>query len=155
MANLYALQQVGVADGTLTPPNRADGGQVNAHSRVLVASKQAGTDAWNNGDVVYLGKKPKGHKIVKIELVTDTSFATSTIDVGIGTDPRTAFGTTTAGKYATGQTVTTVNKPTVIGPLASTVDDDAPDEEFLYATIGVANVAAAVVASLLVHTAAI
>jgi len=55
MANLYALQQVGVADGTVIPAAKADGRQVSAKESVTVASKVAG-QAWANGDKIFLGR---------------------------------------------------------------------------------------------------
>lgn len=154
MANRYAGQQIGVADGTAIPAARADAREVNSKKKVLIASKRAGTDAWNTGDVIYLGKKPAGWKVTDVKLVTGTSLGTSTVDVGVGTDPRSAFGTSTADKYVDGATLTTTDVPTSIGPKASTVDDTPGAEEHLYATIGVANIAAAVAASFLIEMAA-
>jgi hypothetical protein len=146
MATKYALQQQGVMDGTNVPPNKADGREINADKQVILASKLAGTDAWNSGDIVYLGRKPAGRKITSVRLTSDTSLSTSTLSVGIGTDPRASASVTTATKYVNAATHTTpLDKPTVIGPLASTLDDTPPDEEHLWLTIGVTNIAAAVV----------
>lgn len=142
MADVYATQQVGVADGTQIPDERADGREVGAESRVTIASKPVGT-ALNINDRLYLGKRPAGMKLVGVKLVSDTSFGTTTIDVGDGT---------TADKYVDGKTMTAVNVPTAIGPKASTVDDEAGDEqEDLWATILTANVGSAVVASFILE----
>lgn len=142
MADVYATQQVGVADGTAVPADRSDGRQVGASKIATVASKPVGT-ALNVNDRLYLGKKPRGCKLVDVKLVSDTSFGTTTIDIGDGT---------TADKYVDGKTMTVANAPTSIGPKASTVDDDpSDDEEDLYATILTANVGAAVVASFILE----
>lgn len=111
MAKRYAIQQVGVIDGTSTPPKRADARQVNAKKRLIVASKQVLADA--AGDTISLGKVPANAMITKIELLTDTSFgATATIAVGIAG---------ASGKYVAARTFTVTDVPTVIGPKASTV----------------------------------
>jgi hypothetical protein len=152
MATKYAVQQQGVMDATLVPANKADGREVNASEQVILASKLAGTDAWNSGDIVYLGRKPAGRKITSIALVTDTSLATTTLSVGIGADPRVAASVTTAAKYVSAATHTApLNVPTALGPLASTIDDTPPDEEHLWLTVGVANIAAAVVATIVIR----
>ena len=150
MATRYALQQKGVADSTKVPSDKSDARQVLGHRMTLVASKDGGTDAWNSGDVVYLGRKPAGFKITSIAIVADTSLGTSTLSVGVGGDPRQGGTVTTAAKYVSAATNTVVDKPTVIGPLASTVDDAPGDEEHLWLTIGTTNIAAAVIASLLI-----
>lgn len=146
MATRYALQQVGVSDGTKFPPDKADGRQVNARSFSLLASKQSG-DAWNDGDTVVLGRIPAGHKVVGIRATTDTSWSTSTISIGTAGTP---------AKYVSAKTLTATNVPTALGPLASTLDD-APlaAAEDLIATIGVANIGGAVLATIEVETVAI
>lgn len=142
MADVYALQQQGVADGTAIPADRSDGRQVGAARIVTVASKPVGTALVVN-DRLYLGKRPTGCKLTDVKLVSDTSFSTTTIDIGDGT---------TADKYVDGATMTAVNVPTSIGPKASTVDDDpSDDDEDLWATILTANVGAAVVASFILE----
>ena len=146
MATKYALQQKGVADSSKVPADKADGRQVGAHKRTILASKDAGVDAWNSGDVIYLGKKPANEKIVAIRGCTDTSFATSTLSIGDGT---------TADKYVAAKTLTATDVPTTLGPKASTLDDAPGDEEELWLTIGVANIAAAVVATIEIELAGI
>lgn len=132
MANHYPKQQVGVADGTKTPADRADGREVNAKRRSILASKVTGT-AWASGDKVYLGKKPQGYKLTDVKLCASASLATSTIDIG---------DADTVDKYVDGATLTTPNVPTSIGPKASTLAADPGDTEELWATIGVATIAA-------------
>lgn len=138
MADKYALQQTGVADGTLNPPDKADGRQVNAGRTTILASKKNG-EAWNSADRVFLGKKNANEKIVGIRATTDTSFTTSTLSIGDGT---------TADKYVGAALLTAVNVPTAIGPKASTLDDAPGAEEDLWLTIGVANIAAGVLATI-------
>lgn len=143
MTDRYAMQQVGVADGTV-PKAKLDGRQVGAHARVIIASKVTGTQ-WSSGDRIYLGKKKAGEKIVKVLCCTDTSFGTATLDLGDGT---------TAGKFLTGKVLTVTDVPTVIGPKASILDDDPlTTDEDLWLTIGVTNIASATVATFLIELA--
>lgn len=146
MATKYVLQQRGVADGTSIPADKADGRQVNAMRKVLVASKPT-DEAWNTGDVIFLGKKAAGSKITGIRLTTGTSLSTTTIDIGDGT---------TVDKYVDGATLTTTDRPTYIGPKASIADDD-PDagEVALWATILTTNIAAGVALTLEIELACI
>ncbi|GGD73921.1 hypothetical protein [Croceicoccus mobilis] len=132
MATHYAKQQTGVADGTVIPPNKADGREVNAKRRSILASKVTGT-AWASGDKVFLGKKPAGYKVTAIKLCTGTSLGTSTVSIGTAD---------TADKYVATKTLTATDVPTMLGPKASTLDDTPGDEEDLYATVGTASIAA-------------
>lgn len=150
MATKYAIQQQGVADGASIPADKADGRQVNANRTVILASKEAGV-AWDSGDVVYLGKKKPGEKITDIKVTTGTSFGTSTVSIGVGGDPRAGGTVTDATKYTAAKTLTTTDTPTSFGPKASTLDDDPDAEEHLWATIGVANIAAATVATIAIE----
>ncbi len=135
MPDFYAIQQKGVADGTKIPPDRSDGRQVGASRFVTLASKPT-DQAIAAGDRLYLGKRPRGTKLTAIRLTTGTSLATTQIAVG---------DATTAGKYATGRTLTVTDTPTPIGPLASTLDDvPSDDDEALWATFTVAGIGAAV-----------
>ena len=85
MADRYALEQVGVADGTL-PPKLADGGLVHAKRRVITASFPTGT-AQANGDRLYLGKLPIGAKVKAINGITDTTLGTTTLSIGTTASP--------------------------------------------------------------------
>lgn len=150
MATKYATQQQGVVDGTAVPADKHDARQVNAKKTAIVASKEAGV-SWANGDKIYLGFKPAGCKIVDIKANSDTSFGTSTLKIGIGEDPLSGDTISDDNKYVDGKTMTAVNTPTSIGPLASTVDDSPPDGEHLWLTPGVADIGAAVIASIVVE----
>lgn len=146
MATHYAKQQVGVVDGTQVPAKKADGREVNAHSRLLLASKVTGT-TWTSGDKINLGKVPSGRKITAIRLCTGTSLGTATISIGTAGD---------ATKYVNAATLTATDVPTVLGPKASTLDDDPlAAEEELFATIGTANIASATVLTFIIETAGI
>lgn len=148
MATKYAIQQQGVMDGSAIPADKADGREVGGAKTSLLASKEAGV-AWNSADVIYLGAKPQGCKITDIKWNSDTDMGSATIDIGVGGDPRNGGAVTTADTYVDGVTVSATNTPTSIGPKASTADD-APGEteEHLWATIGGANIGAAVLATL-------
>lgn len=138
MADRYAQQQVGVADGTQTPKAKLDGRQVGAHIRIITASKVPGV-AWASGDRIYLGRKKAHEKLVRVDANTDTSFGTATLDLGDGT---------TAGKFLTGKTVTATDTPTPIGPRASIRDDDPlTTDEDLWLTIGVVAIASGTLAT--------
>lgn len=146
MATKYPLQQVGVADGTLVPANRADAREVNANKGVLLASKST-SEAWNSGDLIFLGKKPAGVKITDIKVNTGTSTGSATIAIGDGT---------TADKYVAAVAVTTTNVPVQIGPKAATVDDAIMDaDEELWATIASANIASGTALTITIEYAGI
>lgn len=135
-------QLVGVTDGTLVPPRQADGREVGAFVRRSVFSKVTGTE-WAVGNTIPLGKKPAGHKVTSVRLVTGTSLGTSTIDVGIAGS---------AKKYVDAATLTTTNRVTEIGVAATAMDADPPGEEDLIATVGVAAIAAATRLTFIIET---
>lgn len=138
MATWYAKQQVGVADGTKIPPNKASGSEVGAKVSVHVASKNAG-EVWANGDVIYLGKLRKGEHLRRVWLNSDTSFGTTTVSIGTLAVP---------AKYVSAKTMTVVDTPTMLGPKASTADDGPlTADEDIYATLAVGGVAGVVLAS--------
>lgn len=137
MADVYATQQVGVADGTAVPATKADGREVNAKRTTIVASKPVGT-ALNSGDQFFLGTKPAGRKVVGVRVTSDTSFGSA--QVAVGTKASTA-------KYVAARTMTVVDTPTYLGPKASTLDDAPGDAEDLWVTVSAANIGAAVVAT--------
>lgn len=142
MANQFPKQQRNVADLGFAPTAKHDGRQIGAAKRITVASKVTGT-AWAIGDTVYLGRKSAGHTLLSVKACTDTSLATSTIDIGVGGDPKAGGAVTTAGKYVAGATLTVTDRLTEIGVKATTLDDDPPGEEHIWATVGVAAIAAA------------
>lgn len=134
MPDFYALQQIGVADGTKIPADKADGGQVGANVSTITASK-GGTQALAAGDRLFLGRVPAGSRVSKIFITTDTSLGTSTIAIGT---------TATPAKYVAARVFTTpTDAPTPIGPRASTLDDGllAADED-LWLTVAVATIVA-------------
>ena len=135
MADIYAIQQKGVADGTKTPPEKADGRVVGANKRSTFASK-ATDQALATGDRLFLGFKPAGCNLVGVKATASASLGTTTIDIG---------DADTADRFVDGKTLTAVDTPTVLGPKASTLDDTPSDaQEPIWATILTANVGAAV-----------
>jgi hypothetical protein len=128
MAVRYPKQLVGVTDGSQVPAKAADGREVGAFTRRSIFSKVTGTE-WAINDTIPLGKKPKGHKVTSIKLVTGTSLGSATIDVGIAGD---------VGKYVAGATLTTTERVTEIGVKAAAMDADPGAEEDLFATVKVA-----------------
>ena len=132
MADYYSQQMTGVADGTKIPANKADAGQVGAKKSSITASKPLG-QALAAGDRLYLGRVRAGNRIVQILLTTDTSLGTSTIAIG---------SAASAAKYVAATTFTTpTDRPTAIGPKASTLDDGAlTADEDLWLTVAVATI---------------
>lgn len=150
----YVKQQVGVADGTKIPVDRADGRQVNAAGRKIVASKVTGT-AWGSGDTIYLGKKNAGHTITSIKACTDTSFGSATVAIGVGPDPKSGDAPTDASKYVAAQTLTATDLPTELKLKASTMDDEPGEAEHLFLTVGAASIAAGTIATFVIETVGI
>tara|TARA_R110000868_G_scaffold32613_4_gene118704 strand:- start:1907 stop:2350 length:444 start_codon:yes stop_codon:yes gene_type:complete len=113
MVDRYAVEQVGVLDGTSVPAKKLDGSLVGAKRRSIRATKQVLADA--AADRVYLGRFPQGSTCKDIKFVTDTTLGSATM----------AIGTTAApAKYVAARTFTTpVDVPTSIGPRASAWDD--------------------------------
>ena len=109
MANRFAIQQVGVLDGTAYPAKKLDGAQVGAKERRTLCSKQVLADAV--GDTVTLCTIPAGAIVRQVNINSDTSLGTSTIAIGTVATP---------AKYVAATTFTTpLNVPTAIGPKAS------------------------------------
>ena len=71
MTDRYAVEQVGVADGTKTPADKLDGRLIGAKIRSIRATKQVVAD--QIADRVYLGRLPQGSHLKEILLTTDTS----------------------------------------------------------------------------------
>jgi len=138
-------QLVGVTDGTAIPPKLADGREYGAGKRSFIYSKVPGT-VWAATNTVQLGKKPAGHKVTSVRLCTNTSLGTSTIDVGIPGSVK---------KYVDAATLTTTNRLTEIGVNATALDDDPVGEETLFATIGVADIAAGTLLTFIIETVGI
>lgn len=137
MATFYAKQFIGVKDGTKTPASRADGRQVGAKIRSIIADKNpsGSTQALAAADKLFIGTLPAGATPMDFVGLTDVTLGTSTISIGTLAD---------ATKYVNAKTLTAVDTPTSIGVKASAREAGpvAADED-LYATIGTATVAAA------------
>lgn len=134
MADFYASQQIGVADGT-SPPKRADGRQVGAKKRSTLASKPTGV-AYAAADRMFLGYLQPNEKIVQVRLATDTTLGTTTVSIGDGT---------TANRWVDAKTLTTVDVPTILGPKASTIAATPPAARLpIWATFAVGGVASGV-----------
>lgn len=142
MAKYYARQQIGVLDGT-NPPKKADGAQVHAKGRSIIADKNpssAVTQALASGDTFVVGRLPIGATVTGITGLTDVTLGTSTISLGTVAAPT---------KYINAATLTAVNIPTILPLLASARDAGANTaEEELIVTVGVATIAAATKLSL-------
>ena len=142
MATYMAKQFVGVFDGTKIPADKADGRQAGATKGITIASKD-NVNALVATDKIYIGKLRTGEMLTDIKAVTDTSLATATISIGTLALPN---------KYVASATLTVINVPTSLGPLASAVDaGPVAAEEDLYATIAVAGIAAAVKAAFMLE----
>lgn len=138
MPDYFSQQMTGVADGTQIPPRRADGAQVGAKISSITASKPIG-QALLAADRLFLGRVRAGERIKAILITADTSLGTSTLSVGTTALP---------AKYASVQTNTVVNRPTAIGPLASTLDDGVlTADEDIWLTVGTTTIAGVVILS--------
>jgi hypothetical protein len=137
MADYYATEFVGAADGTSNPPKKLDGRLVGAKKRRNRATKPAVT--LNIGDRFYIGKVPQGGSPRAFSVNTDTSLGSATLSIGTAANPT---------KYVNARTVTVTDTPTGIGPRAS-VHVAAPltADEHLWVTIGGASIAAGVIAA--------
>lgn len=118
MAQGYAAELVGVLDGTLTSPAKADGrvhgGAVrNYHATLDMAQA---TVAKNSGDTNVLFRLPAGCKPLFLVLTASATMgATATIAIG---------KSGTAAKYKAAAIFTAVDTPTMF--MLSSAADDAP-----------------------------
>ncbi len=127
---------VGVADGTQTPNNKADGRQSGAKESITFGNKVAGV-GYAIGDTVYAGRLRQGEQCVAVYVNTDTSLGATTLSLGNAANPT---------KYVNAATFTTpLNARTAIGPkTAQAVLGPNTADEDLYWTIGGAAIAGAV-----------
>lgn len=136
MADYYANEYVGGPDGTQMPPKKLDGRLVGAKKRRNRAVKPA--TILNVGDRLYIGKVPQGASVRSFVANSNTSFGTTTLSIGTTLLPT---------KYVNAKTMTATDAPTALGPQASAaVADPLAVDEALWVTIGVAAIAANVVA---------
>jgi hypothetical protein len=145
MATYYAKQYVGVADGTKAPADRADGRQVNAKKSQIVATKD-NVNATAANDLIFIGRLRAGEMVTKIEAITDTTWGAVTISIGTIASPT---------KYVNAATLTALNVPTALGPLASAVAAGplTADEDIYAKVSGV--IAAAVVTHFITHLSSV
>ncbi|MDX3883603.1 MAG: hypothetical protein QHC65_04215 [Sphingomonas sp.] len=136
MADLYASEFIGQADGTAYPPKKLDSRVVGAKKRRVRATKPTGV-AIAAGDRMYLGKLPNGASVRGFSICSNTSLGTTTVSIGTTAAPT---------KYVNAKTMTVTDVPTAIGPQASAfiAAPLAADEE-IWATFAVAGIAGAVV----------
>lgn len=132
MPDFYLDSFIGVADGTKTPADRADGRKVGAKRSSIIGNKPAGV-AYANGDRIFLGRLRAGDSLRDIILISDTTLGTTTVSVGT---------TATPAKYANAKTMTTTDVPTSIGPrgTAANAGPLAADED-IWATLGIGGIA--------------
>lgn len=136
MADFFALEQVGVADGTATPPKKLDFRTVGGKKRRVRGTK-ATAQAIAAGDRLYIGRLPQNCSLRAVSLVSDTSLGATTVSIGTTAVP---------AKYVNAKTMTTTDVPTGIGPKASAfILDPATADEDLWATFAVAGIAGGVV----------
>lgn len=140
MADFYALEFVGVADGTV-PAQLADGRAVNSKVRSIRATKTA--TALAAADRMYLGRLPRGAIVTEILVTTDTSFGTTTLSIGT---------TATPAKYLNGVTNTVTERPVILGPraTAAVLAPLAADED-IWLTVATATLAGATVAAFVIR----
>lgn len=141
MADRYALEQVGAADGTQSPPKKLDGRLVGAKDRIIRASLPG--VAMANGDRLYLGKKPAGSSLHSISGLVSATLGTTTLSIGTTANPT---------KYVNAKTLTAVDTPTALGPVAAQAVAAPSDvDEDLWLTLGVGGIANTVVGAIRIH----
>jgi len=138
MVDRYALEQVGYADGSLSP-KPVDGGIVHAKRRCIRASFPTGT-AQANGDRLYLGRLPIGAVVKAVIGNVNTTLGTTTLSVGTTAAPT---------KYVNAKTLTAVDTPTPLGPRTSAAAAaKTTAEEDLWLTLGVGGIAGAIIGTI-------
>lgn len=140
MPDYFSQQMIGVADGTQIPARKADGAQVGGKVSSITASKPLG-QALLAADRLFLGRVRAGERIKAILMDTDTSLGSSTIAIGT---------TATPAKYVAATTFTTpLDRPTSIGPKASTLDDGVlTADEDIWATVAAATIVGTTILSI-------
>ncbi len=131
MANFYVAQQVGVADGTKIPSDKADGRLVGAKLTSMACSKVAG-QVWAQTDRVFLGTLRAGDSLREVLGCASVSLGTTVLSIGTLTTP---------AKYVNAQALTAVGIPTLLGPFAGNLlaaPLTAPED--LWLTFGVGGV---------------
>lgn len=122
MATTYATNFNKILNTGATPAPGFVGANVRSHSEVVVFASQA------SGDLIGVGRFPKGSVPLGILLATDTSTSTATI----------ALGTiATAAKYKAAAAFTTTDTPTLVGKAAALNVELAADDD-VYITVGTA-----------------
>jgi hypothetical protein len=132
MANFYAAQQIGVADGTKSPPDRPDGRLVGAKMSSIACSKKSG-EVWAQADKVYLGRLNAGDSLREVLGTAGVSLGTTVLSIGTLAVP---------AKYVNAKALTAVDIPTPLGPFTSNLIAaplTAPED--LWLTFGVGGVA--------------
>lgn len=141
MADRYALEQVGAADGTQNPPKKLDGRLVGAKDRIIRASLPGVQLAV--GDRLYLGKRPAGSILHSVSGLVGASLGTTTISIGTTASP---------AKYVNAKTLTAVDTPTALGPTAVSAFAAPNDaDEDIWMTVGVAAIPNTVVGGIRLH----
>ena len=116
MATYQAVQQTGVIDGSVIPPNKTDSRVVDAKSNGTIATKDytarnAAAPALANTDKVYLGRVQAGELLEALEYLTDTTLGAVTVSIGTLAAPT---------KYVNAQLATAINTWTPL-PMAAAV----------------------------------
>lgn len=151
MPTYNAIQQAGVIDGSVIPPNKADGRVVGAKVSTTIATKDytarnAAAPALVAADKIYLGRLRQGEMLDAVEYLTDTTFGATTVSIGTLALP---------AKYSAAQTQTVVNTWTPLTMVAANfAAGPVTADEDLYATVS-AGVAAAIIAHWKLRTSGI
>lgn len=145
MAQGYAIEVVGVLDGTVNPASKSDarvtGGRKRGHRFTLDLA--LATVAKVNGDTNVLARIPRGQVVTGITFNSTVTLGATTVAIG---------NATTANKYKNAAVFTTPDTPT--GYMNAAAQDDTPltDYEDVILTFGAANAPGAGVIVGEVHT---
>lgn len=138
MAVRYLDSFVGVKDGTKNPPDKQDGRKVGAKQSTIQGMKVTGVQ-WDIGDTIFAGTLRQGELMLAARVCTGTSLGTATLSLGTLAAPT---------KYVNAATLTTTDRPTVLGPSAAALAlGPVSADEDLYWTVGVAAIVAGTVLS--------
>ena len=132
MAKGYSKELVGVLDGSVIPPNKADGRVYRSRHRIIraVFDLSQSTVAKVNGDTNSCGVIPRGHRFQSISVTSSVSLGSSTI----------AFGYAgSAAAFKSAAVFTAVDTPTGFGPAAARAADPFTSDTEVLMTIGAAD----------------
>lgn len=138
MATTNAVQMTKLLTVPVDLPDPGDVG-----GRVRVFNERINLAAQASGDIIRVGKLPKGARFLYGVLYTDTTLATATIKIG---------STSSDAKYRAAAVFTATNTPTLFG-VAADAGEELTAAETVIMTVGTASLpASGILRSILFYT---